>query len=95
MNFQALSLKAPQNCAIRSPRKGSRAGEESGWGSISASCACMQPFLSRIEDAVCRNWRNDAMRYHDVVEGGLSTGSPSSAMIRSALVVGQGPGFNR
>ena len=95
MNFQALSLKAPQNCAIRSPRKGSRVDEGSGWGSMGASYVYVPPFVSEIEDAVCRNYCNDAMRYRDVVEGGLSTGSPSSAMIRSALVVGQGPGFNR
>ncbi|MEK6804871.1 MAG: hypothetical protein AABZ34_19755 [Nitrospirota bacterium] len=46
MNFQALSLKAPQNCAIRSPRKGSRIDEESGWGSMGASCVYVPPFVS-------------------------------------------------
>ena len=50
MNFQALSLKAPQNCAIRSPRKGSRVDEESGWGSMGASCVYVPSFVSGIED---------------------------------------------
>lgn len=93
MNFHALSLKAPQNCAIKSPRSGNRV-----FGG-DAKCGSMGDSRVRGDDAsVCRKRRNDAMFPHllrGVGGAGDSTGRPSNAMMRRAFVVGQGPGRRR
>src|SRR5574340_1281482 len=64
MNFQALSLKAPQNCAVSSPRNGRRpACEESGCGSMGISFQRIYQVGLESEVLVCRNSRNDAIIY--------------------------------
>lgn len=97
MNFHALSLKAPQNCAMSSPRNGrAGCGEESDCGSIGASFGLAKhKGLSTAIRSVCRNRRNDSITYCGGAGSACPTGSPSSAMMRKALVVGQGPGLRR